>query len=127
LFGVFQLSRVAYLVHAALALACYGVLIFLNQHLDIYPQTLSFALLEWFVLACFMVWLIILGSYIRELRERLQQRPSTLNQHQQSLLSMMYQLHNLATNDSLTGLPNRRHVLYDAQRSSHLHITRVNL
>lgn len=116
LFGVFQLSRVAYLVHAALALACYGALIFLNQYFGIYPQTLSFALLEWFVLACFMVWLIILGSYIRELRERLQQRHSTLKQHQQSLRSMMDQLHNLATTDSLTGLPNRRHFLDEALR-----------
>lgn len=116
LFGVFQLSRIAYLAHAALALACYGGLIILNQYMDIYPQTLSIALLEWFVLACFMLWLTILGSYIRELRERLQQRHSTLQQHQQSLRSMMDELQNLATTDVLTGLPNRRHFLDEAQR-----------
>ncbi|EZQ19285.1 hypothetical protein CF98_02100 [Halopseudomonas bauzanensis] len=116
LFGVFQLSRIAYLAHAALALACYGGLIIINQQLNIYPQTLSIALLEWFVLACFMLWLTILGSYIRELGERLQRRHSTLQQHQQSLRSMMDELQNLATTDVLTGLPNRRHFLDEAQR-----------
>lgn len=116
LFGVFQLSRIAYLAHAAFALVCYGSLIFINMRFELYPQTLSIALLEWFVLACFMLWLTILGSYIRELRERLQQRHTTLQQHQQSLRGMMEQLQNLATTDTLTGLPNRRHFLDEAQR-----------
>ncbi|WP_256582183.1 GGDEF domain-containing protein [Pseudomonas sp. MYb185] len=116
LFGVFQLSRLAYLVHATLALLCYGSLIVFNQLFHIYPQELSLALLEWFVLACFLLWLTILGSYIRELRERLQQRHSTLQQHQQTLRSMMDQLQNLAATDVLTGLPNRRHFIDEAQR-----------
>ncbi len=116
LFGVFHLSRRAYTVHAGLALLCYGGLIALNQVFHIYPQELSLALLEWFVLACFLLWLTILASYIRELRERLQQRHSTLQQHQQTLRSMMDQLQNLAATDALTGLPNRRHFIDEAQR-----------
>ena len=116
LFGVFQLSRLAYLAHAAFALICYGTLIGINRQFEIYPQTLPIALLEWFVLACFMLWLTILGSYIRELRERLQQRHTTLQQHQQSLRGMMEQLQSLATTDTLTGLPNRRYFLDEAHR-----------
>src|SRR5690554_3171311 len=57
LFGVFQMSRTAYLIHAALALVCYASLIVLNQYLGIYPQSLTVALLEWFILACFLLWL----------------------------------------------------------------------
>src|SRR5690606_7313480 len=63
-FGVCQMSRTAYLIHAALALVCYASLIVINQYLGIYPQSLTVALLEWFILACFLLWLIILGSYI---------------------------------------------------------------
>lgn len=120
LFGVFQMSRTAYLLHAALALVCYAGLIALNQIIDIYPQTLSAAFLEWFVLACFLLWLIILGSYIRELRERLQQRHSTLQQHQQTLKTMMDQLQSLASTDALTSLPNRRHFIDEARRRNTL-------
>lgn len=120
LFGVFQMSRTAYLIHAALALVCYASLIVINQYLGIYPQSLTVALLEWFILACFLLWLIILGSYIRALRERLQQRHSTLQQHQQTLRSMMDQLQNLATTDALTGLPNRRYFIEEAQRRNTL-------
>lgn len=120
LFGVFQMSRTAYLTHAALALICYASLIVINQQLQIYPQSLTVALLEWFVLACFLLWLILLGSYIRELRERLQQRHSTLQQHQQTLRSMMDQLQNLASTDALTSLPNRRHFIDEAKRRNTL-------
>src|SRR5690606_11507928 len=122
LFGVFQMSRTAYLIHAALALVCYASLIVINQYLGIYPQSLTVALLEWFILACFLLWLIILGSYIRirALRERLQQRHSTLQQHQQTLRSMMDQLQNLATTDALTDLPNRRYFIEEAQRRNTL-------
>lgn len=120
LFGVFQMSRTAYLVHAALALVCYAALIAINQIVGIYPQTLTVAFLEWFVLACFLLWLIILGSYIRELRERLQQRHSTLQQHQQTLKTMMDQLQSLASTDALTNLPNRRYFIDEARRRNTL-------
>lgn len=120
LFGVFQMSRAAYLIHAAFALMCYATLIIINQRWQIYPQSLTVALLEWFVLACFLLWMIILGSYIRELRERLQQRHSTLQQHQQTLRSMMDQLQNLASTDALTSLPNRRYFIDEARRRNTL-------
>lgn len=120
LFGVFQMTRTAYLLHAAFTLTCYASLIIINRHFDIYPQSLPVALLEWFVLACFLLWTIMLGSYIRELRERLQQRHTTLQQHQQTLRSMMDQLQNLASTDALTKLPNRRFFIDEAQRRNTL-------
>lgn len=120
LFGVFQLSRMAYLLHAALALVCYAGLIIINWQLQLYPQSLTTALLEWVVLACFLLWLIILGSYIRELRERLQQRHTSLQQNQQTLRTMMDQMQHLATTDALTSLPNRRYFIDEARRRNTL-------
>ena len=120
LFGVFQMSRSAYLLHAAFTLTCYASLIVINRYFDIYPQELSIALLEWFVLACFLLWTILLGSYIRELRERLQQRHTTLQHHQQTLRNMMGQLQSLASTDSLTSLPNRRFFIDEARRRNTL-------
>ena len=120
LFGAFQLSRGAYLLHAGLALALYASLIIINQYLDLYPQTITVALLELFVLACFLLWVSMVGSYIRELRERLQQRHTTLQQHQDTLRSMMGQLQSLASTDALTGLPNRRFFIDEAQRRNTL-------
>lgn len=116
LFGAFQMSRRAYLMHAALALACYATLVIINQQLHIYPQTLTSASLELFVLGCFLLWVSMVGSYIRELRDRLQQRHAALQLQQQTLRSMMDQLQTLASTDALTGLPNRRHFLEEAQR-----------
>ena len=120
LFGVFQLSRRAYLVHAGLALACYASLILINQYLGIYPQRITVALLELFVLACFLLWVSMVGSYIRELRGRLRQRHTTLQQHQDTLRSMMGQLQSLAATDALTGLPNRRFFIDEARRRNTL-------
>lgn len=120
LFGAFQLSRSAYLLHAGLAIALYASLIVINQHLNIYPQTITVALLELFVLACFLLWVSTVGTYIRELRGRLQQRHSTLQQHQETLRSMMGQLQSLASTDALTSLPNRRFFLDEAQRRNTL-------
>lgn len=120
LFGAFQLSRKAYLIHAGLALICYASLITINQFLDLYPQSLTVAFLELFVLACFLLWVSIVGTYIRELRDRLQQRHTTLQQHQQTLRNMMGQLQNLASTDALTGLPNRRYFIDEARRRNTL-------
>ncbi len=120
LFGVFQMSRTVYLMHAAFTLTCYACLIVINRHFEIYPQSLSIALLEWFVLACFLLWTIMLGSYIRELRERLQQRHTTLQQHQNTLRDMMGQLQSMASTDALTSLPNRRFFIDEAQRRNTL-------
>lgn len=116
MFGAFQMSRRAYLLHAMLALGCYAALVVINQQVHIYPQTLASASLELFVLACFLLWVSMVGSYIRELRDRLLQRHATLQQHQQTLRSMMDQLQNLASTDALTDLPNRRHFIEEAQR-----------
>ena len=116
LFGVFQLSRTAYIAHALLALMCYGTLIGLNHVLHIYPQDLSIALLEWFVLAYFLFWLTFLGSYIRELRQGLRQRHDRLLEQEQKQQELMEKLETLAATDSLTNLANRRHFMQEAQR-----------
>src|SRR5690606_41320825 len=67
-----------------------------------------------------LLWRIILGSQFRAQRERLQRRHSTLQQHKQTLRSMMDQLQNLATTDALTDLPNRRYFIEEAQRRNTL-------
>lgn len=120
LFGVFQLSRRAFFAHAALALALYSGLILFNTLSNTSTQPLTVHLLEWFVLACFLGWLSFFCTYIRELRERLQRRHSTLQLHQETLKGMMGQLQNLADTDGLTGLINRRFFLREAQRRINL-------
>ncbi|GGC98502.1 GGDEF domain-containing protein [Halopseudomonas salina] len=116
LFGVFQLSRRAFLTHAGLALILYGTLILFNTFQDDSTQALTVHLLEWFVLACFTGWLSFFCSYIRELRSRLQRRHNVLQTHQTTLRDMMGQLQSLADTDGLTGLANRRYFLSEARR-----------
>lgn len=116
MFGVFQLSRRAFLGHASLALILYGALIFFNTLQETSTKALSVHFLEWFMLACFTGWLSFFCSYIRELRARLQRRHNVLQTHQTTLRDMMGQLQSLADTDSLTGLANRRYFLSEAQR-----------
>lgn len=116
LFGVFQLSRRAFAACSGFALACFGSLILLEPLLMADPAPVNRMLLQWFLLACFLAWVSIFCSYIRDLRERLQMRHNTLQVHQETLKGMMGQLENLATTDSLTGLLNRRSFYQEAQR-----------
>lgn len=116
MFGVFQLSRRAFIGHAGLALILYGVLVLFSTFQETSSEALSVHLLEWFVLACFTGWLSFFCSYIRELRGRLQRRHNVLQTHQTTLRDMMGQLQSLADTDSLTGLANRRYFLSEAQR-----------
>lgn len=116
LFGVFQLSRRTFVLHAGLALLLYGVLLsYLYWHSST-PLSLAALALDWFVLACFLGWLSFFCSYIRELRERLQRRHQTLQLHQETLKNMMGQLQTQADTDSLTGLVNRRYFIQEAER-----------
>lgn len=115
-FGIFQLSRRDFLIHSGLALACFGALITIEHYYQADAQRFTLNLVEWFILACFLAGLSMTASYIRELRERLQQRHNTLQAHQETLRGMMGQLQNLATTDPLTGLANRRHFIQEAQR-----------
>ncbi|UAW99311.1 GGDEF domain-containing protein [Halopseudomonas nanhaiensis] len=116
LFGVFMLSMRAFIMHAAFALACYSVLLAWEITAGSHARELSASLLEWFILACFLTWLCLFGSYVRELQERLQRRHQTLQVHQETLKGMMGQLQSLAATDALTGLANRRYFLNEAER-----------
>lgn len=116
LFGVFQLSRKDFVVCSSFALVCFGSLILLDPILIDEPAPINRMLLQWFLLACFLAWVTMFCSYIRELRERLQKRHSTLQVHQETLKGMMGQLENLATTDGLTGLLNRRTFYQEAER-----------
>jgi len=115
-FGIFQLSRRDLLLQAGLALVCFGSVIAFDYYSSPSSQNLTLSLVQWFILACFLGCLTITGSYIRELRERLQQRHSTLQAHQETLRGMMGQLQSLATTYSLTGLANRRYFIDEARR-----------
>lgn len=116
LFGVFQLNRRQSAVCTCFALGCFGSIILIDQYLLDDPVELSRMLLQWFLLACFLGWISMFGSHIRELRERLQMRHNTLQVHQETLKGMMGQLQNLATTDGLTGLLNRRSFYQEAER-----------
>ena len=116
IFGIFQLSRRDLLLQAGFALACFGGLIAAESYRAPNAQNLTLHLVQWFILACFLGCLTITGSYIRQLRERLQQRHSTLQAHQETLRGMMGQLQNLATTDGLTGLANRRYFIDETRR-----------
>jgi len=115
-FGIFQLSRRDLILQALLCLTCFGGLIAIESYQGPSAHSLTLSLVQWFILACFLGCLCVTGSYIRELRERLQQRHSTLQAHQETLRGMMGQLQNLATTDSLTGLANRRYFIEEARR-----------
>lgn len=116
MFGIFQLSMRAYLLHSAFALGCYSLLLAVEFYFDLSPRDTTVQLIEWSVLTCFLGWLCIFGSYVRKLREELRQRHSTLQVHQETLKGMMGQLEDLAATDSLTGLANRRHFIDEARR-----------
>ena len=116
LFGVFQLSRRAFIACSSFALLCFGSLIVLDPLLIDSPAPVNRMLLQWFLLACFLAWVTLFCSYIRELRDRLQKRHSTLQIHQETLKGMMGQLESLATTDGLTGLLNRRTFYQEAER-----------
>ena len=120
LFGVFMLSMRAFIMHAAFALTCYSLLLAWEITTGSHTRELSASLLEWLILACFLTWLCLFGSYVRELQERLQRRHQTLQVHQETLKGMMGQLQNLAATDPLTGLANRRYFLNEAERRIHL-------
>ena len=120
LFGVFMLSMRAFIIHAAFALACFSALLSYEMWFTESAREPSADLLEWFILACFLTWLCLFGSYVRELQERLQRRHQTLQVHQETLKGMMGQLQSLAATDALTGLANRRHFLNEAERRINL-------
>lgn len=116
LFGVFQLSMRSYLLHSALVLACYTVVLAVEFHFRLSERPLTVQLVEWAALACFLGWLCVFAGYVRKLKEKLQERHSTLRLHQETLKGMMGQLQDLAATDSLTGLPNRRHFIDESRR-----------
>ena len=115
-FGIFQLSRRDLLLQAGLALVSFGSLIAIESYFSPTAPNITLSLVQWFILACFLGCLTMTGSYIRVLRERLQQRHSTLQAHQETLRGMMGQLQNLATTDGLTGLANRRYFIDETRR-----------
>ncbi|WVM93885.1 hypothetical protein ULG90_09165 [Halopseudomonas pachastrellae] len=105
--GVWHIPAVAACLPHSLrpGAGAFGLLITLEHYLKPGARSFTLSLVEWFVLACFLFCLSLTGSYIRELRERLQQRHNTLQAHQETLRGMMGQLQNLATTDALTGSP----------------------
>lgn len=116
IFGIFQLSPRAYLLHSIFALCCYAAVIGVEFHFHLSERDLTLQLIEWGALACFLGWLCVFAGYVRKLKEQLQHRHSTLRLHQETLKGMMGQLQDLAATDSLTGLANRRHFIHESRR-----------
>ena len=70
LFGVFQLTIRALLIHAAGILAAYCTLIGLLLRFKPESLNLRLELLQWLVLAFTLPWFAVMGGYIGELRNK---------------------------------------------------------
>ena len=115
LFGLFHLSRRAYLRSAALIFFCFaGVNLWDGYRLLLGDPQL--AALQVCVLLVMLVWMCLYAAYVQASRSRMRQRRFALQAHQDTLRGMMRQLEDLVATDELTGLFNRRHFLRIASR-----------
>ena len=118
LFGLFHLSRRAYLRCSALIFFCFaGVNLWDGYRFALDDPQL--AALQVCVLLVLLVWLCLYAAYVQASRSRMRQRRFALQAHQDTLRGMMRQLEDLVATDELTGLFNRRHFLRIASRELH--------
>lgn len=116
LFGLFHLTRRAFIGCAALAFFCFASLnLWEGYHFQLAAPSL--ALLQVCVLLVVLIWLCLYAIYVQASRQRMRQRRFALQAHQDTLRGMMRQLEDLVATDELTGLFNRRHFLRLASRA----------
>lgn len=104
LFGVFALSRRRFIALAAFAAVAYMTVSLIER--SFFPEPLSdaFYLASSVMLVAVLFWTAWFGSYVSNLRHRLQER-------NESLRVLLEENRRLAERDELTGLHNRRFVL----------------
>lgn len=115
LFGLFHLSRRAYLRCAALIFFCFAGVNLWDGYRFVLDDP-QLAALQVCVLLVILVWMCLYAAYVQASRSRMRQRRFALQAHQDTLRGMMRQLEDLVATDELTGLFNRRHFLRIASR-----------
>ena len=109
LFGVFRLdTRMLYIV-GLIAVACYGLMIFLLANLRPERLDVNLELLRWGVIAVVLAWFTTMTGYLSRMRKQLSDSKSRLEMAVQSIQDM-------AIRDELTGMHNR-HFLNDVMRN----------
>jgi diguanylate cyclase (GGDEF)-like protein len=100
MFGAFRFNTREFLSTSALVLAGYGVV--LGLLLLTKPETvdLNVELFRWLVLACLLPCFAIIAGKVSELRQQVRRSNDNLR-------SALATIREMATHDSLTGLPNR--------------------
>jgi diguanylate cyclase (GGDEF)-like protein len=100
LFGTFRFGTRDFLAAAALALAGYAAVIGLLAAFEPERIELPLELYHWFVMACVLPCVAVIGGNVSALRKRLRRTND-------DLASALHTIQEIATQDPLTGLPNR--------------------
>lgn len=109
MFGMFQLNRRQYVTVAVVAVGGY-LLIFLSElWTGSCERCVDIGLLELLVFSLVIFWMAYIGSYVSQLRRK-------LNERNDDLQALNDRLTFLAGHDDLTGLPNRRRILDSLER-----------
>ncbi len=110
MFGMFHLDRRQYIMVALVAVGGY-LLIFLTEWwTGACERCIDLGLLELAVFGIVMFWMAYIGSYVSQLRRK-------LNERNADLLALNERLTFLAGHDHLTGLPNRRRILDSVEQA----------
>ncbi|HEX7029355.1 MAG TPA: GGDEF domain-containing protein [Gammaproteobacteria bacterium] len=108
LFGIFALDKRRFMLTGLAAFAGYAVLVLLESARGMNYFSDGYYIVSVVVLGGVLLWTAMFGSYVSDLRYRLQARNEELEK-------VLVQMRELADRDDLTGLYNRR-VIMDALR-----------
>lgn len=104
-FGIFGLRKHEFWMVAGATIVAYGAVVGLEFRG--YPagsERVRLETLQFITLIVILLWMAAIGSYVARLRQRLAEQKSALH-------DAVGRLHEMATRDELTGLPNRRYLM----------------
>lgn len=78
LFGVFQLSRTEFILVSIIAVSGYTGVILRDMLAGTPGFNFNLNLVQWVILVVMLIWLSLIGSYIKGIREKLKQRKTEL-------------------------------------------------
>lgn len=105
LFGVFRLRTWQFMALGLFALLCYGAAIAFVSHFRPESTQLPIELLQWLALAGLVPCGSFFAGYVGQLRQQ-------LREYQVALQQTREQAHELAVQDELTGISNRRSIVH---------------